>query len=75
MDSQAGLNETDTVREILKKTHPPGKLIIPSAIIPPEVPVKEHHPVIFEDLNGSLIRSMAPRSSGAAGPSGMDFSA
>ena len=75
MDSQVDLNGSDTVREILKKKHPPGKPIVPSAIIPPEVPVKEHHPVIFEDLNGSLIRSIALRTSGAAGPSGMDSSA
>ena len=75
MDSQVDLDGSDTVREILKKKHPPGKPIVPSAIIPPEVPVKEHHPVIFEDLNGSLIRSIALRTSGAAGPSGMDSSA
>ena len=30
------------------------------------------HPVIFEKLNGSLIRSVALRVQGAAGPSGLD---
>ena len=50
MDSQADLNGVDTVREIWKKKHPPGKLTVPTAIIPPEVPGKDHHPVIFEDL-------------------------
>ena len=72
MDSQVDLNGCDMVREILKKKHPPGKPIVPIAIIPPEVPVKEYHPVIFEDLNGYLIRSIALRTSGAAGSSGMD---
>ena len=74
MNSQADLNESDTVREILKKKHPPGMPIVPSAIIPPEEPVKEHHPVIFEVLNGSFIRSTALRTSGAAGLSRMDSS-
>ena len=49
--------------------------IVPSAIIPPEEPVKEHHPVIFEDLNGSFIRPTALRTSGAAALSRMDSSA
>ena len=75
MDSQVNLNESDTVREILKKKHPPGMPIVPSAIIPPEEPVKEHHPVIFEDLNGSFIHSTALRTSGAAALSRMDSSA
>ena len=74
MDNQVDQNGFDTVREIRKKKHPPGKLIVPTAIIPPEVPVKDHHPVIFQDLNGSLIRSLALRTSGAAGLSGMDSS-
>ena len=75
MDSQVDLNGSDTVREILKKKHPPGKPIVPSIIIPLEVPIKAHHPVIFEDLNGTFIRSTALRTSGAAGLSGMDSSA
>ena len=75
MDSQVDLNGSDTVKKILKKKHPPGMPIVPSAIIPPEEPVKEHHPVIFEDLNGSFIRSTALRTSGAAALSGMDSSA
>ena len=68
LNSQVDLNGSDTVREILNKKHPPGKPIVPSAIIPPEEPIKEHHPVIFEDLNGSLIRSIALRTSGSYRP-------
>ena len=75
MNSQADLNGCDTVRKILKKKHPPGMPIVPSVIIPPEEPGKEHHPVIFEDLNGSFIRSTALRTSGAAALSRMDSSA
>ena len=75
MDSQADLNGSDTVREILKKMHPSGMPIVPSAITPPEEPVKEHHPVIFEDLNRSFIRRTAMRTSRAAALSGMDSSA
>ena len=75
MDSQVNLNGSVTVREILKKKHPPGMPIVPSAIIPSEEPAKEHHPVTFEDLNGSFIRRTALRTSGAAALSRMDSSA
>ena len=33
---------------------------------------KEPHPVIFDHIIGSLVRSMALRTEGAAGPSGID---
>ena len=42
---------------------------------PPEEPVKEHHPVIFEGLNGCFIRCTALRTSGAAALSRVDSSA
>ena len=35
-------------------------------------PIPAHHPVIFEALDGSVIRAAALRASGAAGPSGVD---
>ena len=41
MDGRVNLNGSDTVRETLKKKHPPGMPIVPSAIIPPEEPAKE----------------------------------
>ena len=75
MDSQANLTGPDNVREIQEKA-PSWKadrtICHHSAR---EVPVKEHYPVICEDLNGSFIRSTALRTSGAAGLSGMDSSA
>jgi len=74
LDSQADPSGTDTVRKVLKDKQPPGKPIATS-IISPDAPIKEHHPVIFENLDGSLICSTALRTSGAAGPSGADSSA
>lgn len=47
-DSQADPNGTATVRDVLNESTPLGKPIAPSIIIPIDVPVKEHHPVILE---------------------------
>lgn len=45
-----------TAREVLETKHP----------------IPAHHPVIFEALDGSVIRAAALQASGAAGPSGVD---
>ena len=63
-------NEQREVRDILVDKHPPGQPAHPDSIIcddPPEV-----HPVLFESIDSALIRSVALRTSGAAGPSGLD---
>ena len=63
-------SEEKSVRQILKEKHPVGQDVQPEAIddqTPPSV-----HPVMFESLDGSVIISAAIRTSGAAGPSGMD---
>ena len=57
---------THTVRDILKQKHPEGKQITPSAIVSDPIP-NELHPVIFDHITGSLVRSMALRTEGAAG--------
>ena len=44
----------------------------PSAVIELEAPVQAPHSVIIEQIDGLLIRSIALRTQGAAGPSGMD---
>ena len=59
-----------TVRDILSDKHPEGLPADPDSIvsdIPPPV-----HPVIFDSLDASCIRSAALRTEGAAGPSGID---
>ena len=53
--------------ELVKKERP----VHPTAVQPlPSDPTS--HPVIFDELNGSAIRSAALRTRGAAGPSGVD---
>ena len=59
-----------SVREILVDKHPAGQPAHPEALIQDD-PV-EVHPVIFEAIDASMIRSMALRITGAAGPSGID---
>ena len=62
LDSQVEENGTPkTVREILSDTQQQQTI--------------EPHPIIFEKIDGQLIRSMALRTDGAAGPSGMDAAA
>lgn len=59
-----------TVRDVLKDKHPPSQPAHPDSVIeddPPEV-----HPVLFESIDASMMRSAALRTSGAAGPSGLD---
>ena len=59
-----------TVRDVLINKHPPGQPAHPDSVIdgdPPEV-----HPVLFESIDASTIRSAALRTNGAAGPSGLD---
>ena len=61
-----------TVRDILLEKHPPGQPLNPSALLVPDPPAEEPHPVIFDQLTGPLIRATALRTEGAAGPSGID---
>ncbi len=59
-----------TVKDVLRSKHPPGQPASLDAIIgdlPPDV-----HPVIFDSVDASLIRSTSLRTRGAAGPSGLD---
>ena len=61
-----------SVLDILKSKHPSGgspteDSIVDGAHNPPAV-----HPVIFDSIQGLTIRSAALRTSGAAGPSGID---
>ena len=62
--------ESPTVRDVLNSKHPQGQHLNPACIIP-STP-QEVHPVIFESLDASAIRSAALRTTGSAGPSGLD---
>ena len=64
--SDAGL----AVKNVLKAKHPAGQSASPADIpsgFPPQI-----HPVIFERMDAVLICSIALRTTGAAGPSGLD---
>ena len=58
------------VRDILADKHPPGKPVCSEAII--EDSPLEVHPVLFESIDATTIKSAALHTSGAAGPSGLD---
>ena len=65
--------ETLSVREVVTSKHPTGQPASPVSTEPtlqgltPEV-----HPLIFDSIDARLICSTALRTSGAAGPSGLD---
>ena len=60
-----------TVLDVLMKKHPPGQPVHPSVLIgegePPFV-----HPVLFDKIDGDVIKNAALNTKGAAGPSGLD---
>ena len=60
------------LRDLLKQKHPEGKPVIPSTIDPSNPLPNEPHPVIFEQITGELVHSVALKTEGAAGPSGID---
>ena len=59
-----------SVREVLTAKHPPSQPAHPDTIINDDP--KEVHPVLFESLDATAIKSAALHTSGAAGPSGID---
>ncbi len=59
-----------SVQETLANKHPKGQTTLSNCILPS--PPQEVHPVVFDALNASTIRSAALRTSGSAGPSGLD---
>ena len=63
---------TQTVRDVLLEKHPPKQPPKKSTIAKPDTPVAEPHPVIFDEINGQMIRDTILRMDGAAGPSGLD---
>ena len=61
-----------TVRDILLEKHPPAKPLVSSAICEPDNAIPEPHPIHFNQIDGPLIRTVALKTDGAAGPSGID---
>ena len=58
-----------SVRETLLDKHPHGCPLDPCAVVPPISSAFDPHPVFFDRIIGSLIRSIALHVDGAAGPS------
>ena len=60
-----------TVYDILKEKHPSAELLDPSAVIPGPCPPPPHS-ILFTALDRKAIRKAALKTTGPAGPSGMD---
>ena len=65
---------SNLVHDLLREKHPPPGPLDPDAILLTETPPPDHDPhfVLFDNLNSDLIRQTALRTTGAAGPSGVD---
>ena len=61
-----------TVYDTLKDKHPSGRAADPALILEASESLNTLHPVLFDGLDGALIRSVALHVSGTAGPSGVD---
>ena len=72
LDQPANPNDPDSksVREVLVSKHPPAQTASLDPSLQGSPP--EFHPIIFDSIDASLIRSTALRTSGTAGPSGLD---
>ena len=58
--------------EVLVEKHPlkqPPKI---TSITKPDNPIDNPHPIVFEEINGTMIRNIVLKMDGAAGPSGLD---
>ena len=64
--------ENKTVRDVLETKHPSAAPLYPECLDTNSDSSLVFHPIIFEALDGSVIRAAALRTSGSAGPSGLD---
>ena len=65
-------NPSVLVLDVLKDKHPPAQPLRRDCLVTADPESTPFHPVLFDALNGSLIRSAALRTFGAPGPSGVD---
>ena len=79
LDSLVAYNSSttipETVREVLLQKHPTKQPPTQTSIITPDTPLVEPHLILFDKIDGQLIRSTVLRMDGAAGPSGLDAAA
>ena len=62
----------ESVKDVLIEKHPEAAPIYYDAIVDSSLQAPSVHPVLFNQIDGVLIRNMALKSSGSAGPSGLD---
>ncbi|XP_064388154.1 uncharacterized protein LOC135336323, partial [Halichondria panicea] len=65
-------NSTKTVRDVLVEKHPQKQPPKITSITEQDYTVEDPHPIVFEEINGPLIRDTVLRMDGAAEPSGLD---
>ena len=70
VDDPANRDDPDSqsVLDVLKSKHPQAQPASPVAATWSSAEVPQIHPVVFERINASSIRSAALRTKGAAGP-------
>ena len=66
------VEENTTVRDVLESKHPAAAPPYPECLDAAFDSSLVYHPIIFDALDGSVIRAAALRTSGSAGPSGVD---
>ena len=71
LPSGAQLTLQQTVRDILTQRHPPAQPAHPETLLQSS-PFQKPHPVLFEQLDGEIIRMTALQAQSGVGPSGMD---
>ena len=59
-------------QEPVVEKHPQGQPIKSSTVIVDDVPSQGPHPVLYKRIDGPLIHSIALKTEGTAGPSGID---
>ena len=65
-------NESRTVREVLLEKKLEAQSLTKSAVVNEDDSTWIPHPILYELINGPLIHSIALRTNGAAGPSGIN---
>ena len=76
LDSQVPVGDSSdelaSVSDVLIAKHPKGQPVKASAVVKPKTTPQTPHPIMLEGIDATLIQSMALKTDGAAGPSGID---
>ena len=74
LDLEIPVTDSKTVRDVLKEKHPEAMDVEHDILLAETDGPKTPHPVLFDCLTGSSIKTAALRTFGGAGPSGIDAS-